>query len=59
MVTHVFGGGIALQIWLDGLVLLVEEGQIWDQILDDVGVRQWVDTGLLGTVGRNTAWWRC
>ena len=44
--TYVLGRGITLQVRLDGLVLLVEEGQIRDEILDDVGVRQWVDARL-------------
>jgi hypothetical protein len=44
--TYIFGGGIALEVWLDGLVLLVEVGQIRDKVLDDVGVRQRVDARL-------------
>ena len=54
-VTHVWAGGVALQIWLDRLVLLVEQGKIRNKILDDVGVRQWVDARLLSGIGRNTA----
>lgn len=56
--TYVLGGGITLQVRLDGLVLLVEEGQIRDEILDDVGVRQWVDARLGVGLGGDTAWSR-
>lgn len=52
-ITHVFSGGIALEVWLDGLVLLVEVGQIRDQVLDDVGVRQRVDARLGLGIGGN------
>jgi hypothetical protein len=27
---------IVLEVWLNGLVLLVEEGQVWDEVFDDV-----------------------
>lgn len=47
--------GVALEIWLNGLVLLVELGQIWYDILDDVGVWQWVDLGLVLGIDWNTA----
>lgn len=46
---------VALEVRLDGLVLLVELGHVGDQILDDIGVWQRVDTALLGCVGRNAA----
>lgn len=36
--TYIFGLGVALEVGLDGFVLLVELGQIWDEIFDDVGV---------------------
>lgn len=36
--------------------MLVEQGQVGNQVLDDVGVRQRVDARLLGGVGRDTAW---
>lgn len=55
-ITHICGVSIALEIWLDGLVLLVEVGQIRDQILDDVGVRQRVDARLGLGIGRNAAY---
>lgn len=56
--THVWAGGITLEIRLDRLVLLVEQGQVGDQVLDDVGVRQRVDARLLGGVGRDAAYVR-
>lgn len=54
-VTHIGSRGITLEVGLDRLVLLVEEGQIGHEILDDVGVRQRIDARLLGGVGRDTA----
>lgn len=47
--------GVALEIWLNGLVLLVELGQIWDEVLDDVGVWQWIDLRLVLGINWNTA----
>jgi len=44
-----------LQIWFDGLVLLVEECEIRDDIFDDICVRERVDLGLLLGVCRNAA----
>lgn len=44
-----------MEVGLDRLVLLVEEGQIGNEILDNVGVRQRVDARFLGGVGRDTA----
>lgn len=38
MVTYIFGLGFALEVWLDGFVLLVELGQVGDEIFDDVSV---------------------
>ena len=54
--TYVLGGGVALEIWLNGLVLLVEVGEIGNKILDDVGVRQRVDAGFALGIGGDTAW---
>lgn len=54
--THVWAGGITLEVRLDRLVLLVEESQVGDQVLDDVGVRQRVNARLLGGFGRDAAW---
>lgn len=36
--TYIFGFSVALQVWLDGFILLVELGQVWDKIFDNVGV---------------------
>ena len=53
--TYVLSWGVALEIWLNRLVLLVELGQIWNNVLDDVGVWQWVDLGLLLGIHWNAA----
>lgn len=52
IVTYIFGLGLALEVWLDGFVLLIELGQVRDKIFDDVGVGQRVDAGFVGGV-----WW--
>lgn len=44
-----------LQVWLDGLVLLVEEREIWYDVLDDVRVGEGVDLGFLLGVCRDSA----
>jgi len=44
-----------LKIWLDTSVLLVEQRQIGHQILDDIGMRQGIDFGLLGSLRRDSA----
>ena len=36
--AYIFSLGFALQVWFDGFVLLVELGQIWYEIFDDVGM---------------------
>ncbi len=54
--TYVRRRGIALQIWLDGLVLLVKVRQVRDEILDDVGVRERVDLDIRGRLGRDSAY---
>jgi len=46
---------VALQVWLDGLVLLVELCQVRNQVLDNIGVRQRVDTRLLLLISRDAA----
>ncbi len=48
--AYVFCFGVALEIGLDGLVLLVELGEVWDEIFDDVGVGEGVDAGFVGCV---------
>lgn len=37
--AYIFGLGVTLQVWLDRFVLLVELGQVRNEIFDDVGVR--------------------
>lgn len=46
---------VSLQVGFDGFVLLVEVGQVWDEVFDDVGVRKWVDAGLFSGVGWDPA----
>jgi hypothetical protein len=53
--TYVFGCGIALEVRLDGLVLLVELGQVGYEVLHDVGVRKRVNAGLLLLLSGNAA----
>lgn len=57
--TYIFGCGIALEVRLDRLVLLVELGQIRDKVLDDVGVRKRVDARLLLLISGDTAYPAC
>lgn len=54
--AYVFGWGCALEVWLDGLVLLVEVGEIRYDVLDDVCVGERVDLRLFSGVGRDAAW---
>lgn len=53
--AYVGCGGVALEIGLDGLVLLVELGQVGDEVLDDVGVGEGVDARLLCGLGGDAA----
>lgn len=46
---------VSLQVWLDGLVLLVEVGQIRNQVTHNVHVWQGVDLGALAGVVVDTA----
>ncbi len=46
---------VVLQVGLDGFVLLVEEREIRDDVLDDVGVGKGVDFGFLLGVRGNSA----
>jgi hypothetical protein len=48
--TYVWRGCVALEVGLDGAVLLVEERHVGHEVLDDVHVREWVDAGFLGGV---------
>jgi hypothetical protein len=54
-VTYVLRCGVALEVGLDGLVLLVELGQVGHKVLDDVGVRERVDARFLLGFSRNAA----
>ena len=54
-ITYVLGYGVALEVGLDRLVLLVELGQVGHKILDDVGVRERVDARLLLSLSGNAA----
>jgi hypothetical protein len=53
--SYVFGRGVALEVGLDALVLLVEVCQIRDKVLDDVGMRKRVDLDVGSSLGRDTA----
>jgi hypothetical protein len=55
IVTYVLRCGVALEVGLDGLVLLVELGQVGHEVLDDVGVREGVDARLLLGLSGNAA----
>jgi hypothetical protein len=48
------GSGV-LKVWLDGFVLLVEVGQIRNDVLHDVSVREGIDLRLLAGIGGNPA----
>jgi hypothetical protein len=54
-VAYIGRWGIALEVWLDGTVLLVELGHVGNEVLDHVSVRQWVDARFFGCVGGDTA----
>lgn len=53
--SYIRGGGGALEIWLDGLVLLVELCQVRYNVLDNVGMWQRIDLSLLLRIGRDSA----
>lgn len=55
MGTYIRWRCVALEVGLDGAVLLVEESEIRNEVLDDVGVWQWVDSALFTRVCGNTA----
>lgn len=42
--AYIWWWGITLEVGLDRLVLFVEVGQIWNEILDNIGVRKRVDS---------------
>jgi hypothetical protein len=54
--TYILSSGLALQVRLDRLVLLVEVRQIRDEVLDDVGVRKRVELDIRRALGRNPAY---
>ena len=54
--TYIWRRGGALQIWLDGTVLLVEKRHVWHKVLDNVHVGERVDARFLGGVGGNAAY---
>ena len=49
------GGGVALKIGFYGFVLFVELGEVGNEVLDDVGMREGVDEGFVGGFGGNAA----
>jgi hypothetical protein len=53
--THIRSRGVALEVRLDRLVLLVEVGEIRDEVLDHVGMRERVDLHVGIVVLRNAA----
>ena len=53
--THVLSRGVPLEIRLDRLVLLVEQGQVGDKVLDDIGMGERVDLGVRGVLGGDSA----
>lgn len=53
--TYIWRWCVALEVGLDGAVLLVEERHVGHQVLDDVHVREGVDAGLLASLGGDTA----
>jgi hypothetical protein len=53
--TYIGRGGGALEVRLNGAVLLVEEGHVGDKVLDDVHVWERVDAGFLGCLCGNAA----
>lgn len=55
MVAYIFSRGVALQVGLNGLVLLVKVRQVRYQVLDDVGVRQGVDLDIGRGLGGDSA----
>jgi len=53
--TYVWCWAAALEVRFDRFVLLVELGEVWDEVLDNVGVRKRVDAGFLRRVGGDAA----
>lgn len=53
--AYIWRGGGALQVGLNGTVLLVEERHVRYEVLDNVHVRERVDARFLGSVGGDAA----
>ena len=54
--SYIFGLALTLEIWFDRFVLLVELRQVRYQVLDYVGVREWIDPGFVAGVGWDATW---
>lgn len=50
ILSSISWGCVSLQVWLDGFVLLVEVGQVGDQVTNNVHVGQRIDLGIFGCV---------
>ena len=55
VLAAVRGGRVALEVGLDGFVLLVELGQVGDEVFDDVGMGEGVDAGSVAGFGGDAA----
>lgn len=53
--AYIFRFCVPLEVWLDGLILLVELGQIRNEVLHYVGVWKRIHSRLLCGVSRDTA----
>ena len=53
--TYIRCGSGALQVWLDGTILLVEKSHVRYKVLDNVHVGERVDARFLGSVRGDTA----
>jgi len=54
-IAHIRRRGVTLEIRLDRAILLIEEGHVRHQILDDIHVRERVDSRFLVRFGGDTA----
>ena len=52
--AYIFRLGLALQVWLNRLVLLVELREVWYEILDDVGMWERINPGFVCCICRNS-----
>jgi len=53
--TYISWCAVPLKVWLNRLVLLVKLGQVWYEVLDDVGVWKRVDARLGLDISWDTA----